>query len=380
MTASAVDRNTTIYTDDAVVSYPVKAATTIYLGCAVAIDATGYLVNLTDTAAVAFVGIAGEGVDNSDGANGALLCSVRRRGLFAMVAAGLAVTDPPCDMWWSDNQTVTKSQTNLYAGKLVKYSSATVAIIDIGPATGEASVSDDDQDDVGVAANKAISAAGVMVALDADGYLVEADDVTAVSFWGISLEAKDNTGGADGAIDCLVKRSGLVALTGAGLAATDVGKEVWLVTDSSTVTTTPGDILVGIIDSIASATAPTVRYKPMPIVGQRVDRRERVSFMHSGATLNTKLAFADREFPRKYRPISMFLDAETAPGGTDVLTATLSDGTTSYAATITGAATHGENKVAGTTAMKAAFDTDLTLGDTSTTTADVKGEIEIEYL
>lgn len=231
-----------------------------------------------------------------------------------------------------------------------------------------------------VAATMEITA-GEMVCLDADGFLVAADEATAVSFWGYALETVDNSGGADGDETCLVRRSGLVDLTGVGLVDTDVGKECW-VSDATTITTTPGTILVGVIDSIASATEPTVRIKPLPIVGQRTDRQHVIAFAHSGATLNGKSAFTDREFKRRYICLSMMADAETAPGGTDTLTCTLTDGTKTYAAVISATATHGENKTPQTfaNAMKANFDTDLTLVDTATTTADVKGEVLVEDL
>lgn len=236
-------------------------------------------------------------------------------------------------------------------------------------------------EEVGVAATKTITA-GNQVCLDTDGYLVASNDATAVSFWGFALDTVDNSGGLDGALNCSVRRWGIATQVSAGLAATDVGKEVWQVTNAGTVTTTPGNILVGIIDTVISAISCVVSYKAMPIVGQRTDRRFVIGFGQSGATLNGASAFTDREFPRKYLPLSMYIDAEAAPGGADVLTATLTDATNTYVATITAAAVHGENKVPAVlaAAMKANFDTDLTLADTGTTTADVRGEILCEAL
>jgi len=240
-------------------------------------------------------------------------------------------------------------------------------------------VSSLDQDghvvEVGVAATKSTTA-GQMVCLDADGYLVDAGDATAVSFWGLALDTVDNSTGADGDLDCSVRRWGIAELTGAGLAATDVGKECWVGADSATITTTPGDILVGVIDSIASATEPTVRYKPLPLVGERTDRQFEIPFAFVGAVGAVGVAaFEDMEFPRNYKVLSGFADAQTAPGSIYVCTVALTDGTTSFEVTITGTATHGENKTAGTTAMLAATDTDVTLvdDDASGATADVKG-------
>lgn len=235
---------------------------------------------------------------------------------------------------------------------------------------------------VGVAATKTVTE-NKMVCLDADGYLVDAGDATAVSFWGISLDTVDNTTGGDGDLTARVSRWGIFALTGAGLAATDVGKEVWVGADSVTVTTTPGNIYVGIIDSIASATAPTVRYEALPIVGQRTDRQFEIAWTRVGTVgASAVVALENLEFPRKYKVLSGFADCETAPGGAWVCTIELDDGTTQFGLTITGAATHGENKTAGATAMLANTDTDVTLIDdnAAASTAAIKGVFLCEAL
>lgn len=239
--------------------------------------------------------------------------------------------------------------------------------------------------EVGVAANKTVTA-NKLACLDADGYLVDAGDVTAVSFWGLALETVDNTGGADGDLSANVRRWGLTGsgvIAGAGLAATDVGQECWVGADSGTITTTPGDILVGVIGEVESATEPRVRYAAMPIVGERTSRQFEIPFTFIGAVGSSGVAaFEDREFATKYKVLAGYADAETAPGGAYVCTVTLTDGTTSFDVTITGAATHGENKTAGATAMEAATDTDVTLVDdnASGATEGVKGVFLCEAL
>jgi len=263
---------------------------------------------------------------------------------------------------------------------------------DIAPdATGRARTALTDDHICGIALEASSAAAEEIrclmlpqtASLDADGYLVDAADATAVSFWGVALDTVDNSTGADGDLDCSVRRWGIAELTGAGLAATDVGKECWVSTDSATITTTPGDILVGVIDSIASATEPTVRYKPMPIVGERTDRQFEIPFVYNGAVgaVGVK-AHEDREYPTKYKVLQGYADAETAPGGAYVCTIELDDGTTQFAVTITGSATHGENKTAGATAFLAATDTDVTLvdDDASGATEFVKGVFLCEAL
>jgi len=238
---------------------------------------------------------------------------------------------------------------------------------------------------VGVAATKTVTAKS-MVCVDADGYLVDADDATAVSFWGIALTGAVNTAGADGDLSVWVARSGLFQLTGAGLAATDVGKEVWQNTDASTVTTTPGTILVGHLEFINGATAARVNIKPLAAVGSRVDRQKVIPFSFINAAMTGKTCFADAEFGRRYLVLSSFGDLEVAPGGADTLTCALSDGTTSYALLgtgITAAAVHGENKVAQvltTATMKANTDTDATLTDSGVTSEGLKGVFTVEFL
>ena len=76
-----------------------------------------------------------------------------------------------------------------------------------------------------------------------------------------------------------------------------------------------------------SAIECVVRYKALPIVGERTDRQRSIPFGHSGNTLDGKNAFEDREYLRQYLPLSATADVETAPGGADVLTITLTDGT-----------------------------------------------------
>lgn len=131
MTAAAADRDSKFYPEGLkVAEYEVKAATIIYLGTAVAIDATGYAVPLTDSAAVTFVGMAESGVDNSAGSSGDVRVVVRRMGVISLVSSGLAITDAGCNMYFADDQTVQKVVTNQYAGKLARYTAADEAEID----------------------------------------------------------------------------------------------------------------------------------------------------------------------------------------------------------------------------------------------------------
>jgi hypothetical protein len=74
------------------IGLPVAASTKIEAGKMVAVNATGYLVEASDTASIIVVGVADETIDNSAGANGALTCLVKRAQLFKMKNGTATVT------------------------------------------------------------------------------------------------------------------------------------------------------------------------------------------------------------------------------------------------------------------------------------------------
>ncbi len=61
-----------------IITVPVAAATKIFAGGLVAIDANGYLVPASDTAGLKVIGIADYATDNSQGANGDVSVNVSR--------------------------------------------------------------------------------------------------------------------------------------------------------------------------------------------------------------------------------------------------------------------------------------------------------------
>jgi hypothetical protein len=205
------------------------------------------------------------------------------------------------------------AQTLVPAGYLVDIDTASWAWVDISEATHNPDADEDAANIELVPIGTTTIVVGTLVALDATGYLVPAADATAVSFWGVAAEGKVNAG-APGAVSCLVQREGLATLIGAGLAVTDKGKEVWHSATSNTITVTPGTILVGILNRYISATSCEVKFTRLPIVGQRANRQFLIPFQKAGATLNGKAAFADREFPRRYLCLAMFIDVDTAQG------------------------------------------------------------------
>jgi hypothetical protein len=388
MTAAAADINTKKGFEFLEIEVQLAASQTIYKGTMVVRDAAGKARPGSDTAGYKLAGVSKgskrDGVSTqTSGASDTKYVDLDRKGAYRFAATGLAITDIGKKVYLADDKTIQTTPTNVFAGYLVGIDTASWGWVDIEEACHDADVEQalGDVELVGVAANKAVTVG--QVCLDADGFLVDSDDATAVSFWGFALEAGDNTGGSDGDISVAVRRSGTEDQAAVGLADADVGKEVWQATDNATVTITPGTKLVGHISVVKSATLCTVAYKRMPIVGQRTDRQFTIPFSHTGATLNGKSAFTDNQYKRRYIPLSMQFDVETSPGGTDTLTCTLTDGTTTFAAAATEPAVHGElhtPMVPATETMKADFDTDLTLTDTGSTTANVKGEIVCEAL
>jgi hypothetical protein len=87
----------------------VAASTTIEAGKLVAVNATGYAVEASDTAGLIVMGVADETVDNSNGANGAKTVTVRRKKAFRLANSGTsAVTQASVgsDVYVEDDETV----------------------------------------------------------------------------------------------------------------------------------------------------------------------------------------------------------------------------------------------------------------------------------
>ena len=111
--------------DDALEAYQVKAATKIYKGALVAVDATGYAVPAVSTA-VRVVGVAYETMDNTNGVSGAISIRVWRAGTFQFNAAGMAVTNIGAKVYVTDDNTVTLTATaNIQVGVITEFLSAT---------------------------------------------------------------------------------------------------------------------------------------------------------------------------------------------------------------------------------------------------------------
>jgi hypothetical protein len=126
MAACTTDRNTT-YRQGVELEYPVKAGIRIYAGSMVAVDSTGYAVPAANTIGYKLVGVALEQVDNSAGANGAVLIRIRTTGVFDFGATSISQANVGADMYVVDDQTFDDVDPGqgIKCGKLAKYGSAT---------------------------------------------------------------------------------------------------------------------------------------------------------------------------------------------------------------------------------------------------------------
>jgi FKBP-type peptidyl-prolyl cis-trans isomerase 2 len=97
-----------------VFNYPLAAATVIYQGTLVALDASGNAVPASDAAALRVVGRAEETVDNSDGDAGDLTINAKR-GVFKFANSGTAAVDANDKgkvCFVEDDQTVAETSTH----------------------------------------------------------------------------------------------------------------------------------------------------------------------------------------------------------------------------------------------------------------------------
>lgn len=106
----------------------------VYRGGMVCLNTSGYAVAAQDTASFRFAGVAYEKKDNSSGSAGDEDVRVYRSGLHKFAGTGFAITDVGKRVYVSDDQTVTLTPGNVFAGVIADYESATAVWVDIGPA------------------------------------------------------------------------------------------------------------------------------------------------------------------------------------------------------------------------------------------------------
>ncbi len=135
MPAATTDRNT-LRREGVQEPYPVKAATRIFAGVMVAVDATGFAVPAATSTTHKCVGVATRQVNNLAGANGEqLIVADRRPHWFANSTAGelIALADVGSDCFIVDDNTVAKTNgtnTRSRAGKIINVSAAQGVLVD----------------------------------------------------------------------------------------------------------------------------------------------------------------------------------------------------------------------------------------------------------
>jgi hypothetical protein len=124
----------TKYREGVEVEFPVAAATKIFAGSLVCVNAEGLAVPAADTSGYTFVGVAQEQVDNNSGSAGDKVVRVRRTGVFEFDAANLAQAMVGQPMFAVDDQTFADAAgatNDVKVGVLVKYVSVSKGWIDI---------------------------------------------------------------------------------------------------------------------------------------------------------------------------------------------------------------------------------------------------------
>ena len=351
MTATTADINI-INKSRGLQSYPVAAATTIYQGSFVALDASGYLISATGVVTQKFVGIASEGVDNSAGAAAAKYCKVYTGGqLFKVITSGAALAYVGQPVWISDNQTVSFTPANMFGGYCTEYVSATAIYIDIEPAV----YTTEDCELIPVAASTTVTA-GNIVCLSG-GYAVPGANTATYVMKGVALTTANNSGGSAGDLSVLVKTKGKFNFTAAGLAVTDAKAHVW-VSNATTVTTTPGLVYAGTLSRYVSATSAPVIIDSATQeswTGAAASQICRGRYFWINAYYPTAIAgdtvtiVDDLEMPVQFRVLRGYVTCTAAPSGSYVATVTITDGTTPKTVTVTGSATKGETENINTT-------------------------------
>ncbi|HOV62096.1 MAG TPA: hypothetical protein PK349_13645 [Candidatus Hydrogenedentes bacterium] len=160
MTALTADKKTE-YTEGVEISIPVDDGDKIYAGALVCVNADGYAVPGADTEGLIFMGVAREQADNTDGQDGDINVTVRRRGLFKMAfATAITAANVGDNVFLADDQTVDLAgnvNNDIFCGIIAGYIDTTHAWVDIEPAIRQADVAAHIADVSGAHAASAIS-------------------------------------------------------------------------------------------------------------------------------------------------------------------------------------------------------------------------------
>lgn len=137
--------------------HPVIAADIIFEGAAVGDNASGYARPLV--AGDPFRGFAESKADNSAGTAGAVTVRVREFGKVQLAIAALAITDVGKAVFASDDDTFTLTQsTNSHIGRVVRWVSTGIGIVEFDAAKGGGGVLTELTDNSGGAASDTLAA------------------------------------------------------------------------------------------------------------------------------------------------------------------------------------------------------------------------------
>lgn len=97
--------------------------------------------------------------------------------------------------------------------------------------------------------------AGSLVAVNADGYAVPAADIAGLVVMGVAMSRADNSAGAAGDMQVVVRRRGVYRFRGSGLTQAQVGRDMYAVDDETVAAAavTTNDVKVGHLIGYISA-------------------------------------------------------------------------------------------------------------------------------
>lgn len=123
-----------VYKEGKLLAFKVNAATIIFKGALVKINAAGFLAPCSAEAGAVFAGVAYEEVDNTAGGE---LCRVERPYAHAMQGTGFSQADVGSKVYASDDDTVSTTQAanEQEVGQIVEFISSTEVYVQIAPET-----------------------------------------------------------------------------------------------------------------------------------------------------------------------------------------------------------------------------------------------------
>lgn len=113
------------------ISFKVKGGVNIFRNALVAVDATGYLVPMSDTAGLTFAGMAYEGCDASNAVDGELSVRVERENAFEVDGTGFVQADVLKAVVGLDDNSVGLTSTNsVSVGRILEVISGTRVLVE----------------------------------------------------------------------------------------------------------------------------------------------------------------------------------------------------------------------------------------------------------